>query len=206
MRRDFLIADGLVGPGRFLGCVVGVRVLDAGDWYGEGEVKVYLDGDDSLPTICGTGLEDYAGSAWGMGRHAAWYSGAPLVVHSPSRPGNPDFVGFYRWHIPDPVVFKRELKVTIQQIGYASFRAGQESQFEAYQAGHPAAGTGWDRSPSRGGLARGIAERVDDYSAAAFVYCLAPQAVARLDLAAAVADIGRLAYEEPSPFERFLLG
>ncbi len=206
MRQDFVIAEGLRGPGRFLGCVVGVRVLDTGDWYGEGEVKVYLDGDDALPTICGTGLEDYAGSAWGMGRHAAWYSGAPLVVHAAHRPGNPDFVGFYRWHVPDPIVFQRELRVTIQQIGFASFRVGQESQFEAYQAEHPAAGTGWDRGPSRGGIARGIAERVDDYCATAFVYCMVPQAVPRLNLAAALEDIGRLDYEEPGPFERFLLG
>lgn len=69
--RDFVIAEGLVGPGRFLGCVVSVRPIDGGRWYGEGEVKVYLDGDDHWPTICGTGLEDYAGSAWGMGRHHA---------------------------------------------------------------------------------------------------------------------------------------
>src|SRR5262245_18534484 len=69
MRRDFVIADDFRGPGRFLGCNVGVRVLDEGAWYGVGEVKVYRDGDDSLPTICGTGLEDYVGSAWGMGAH-----------------------------------------------------------------------------------------------------------------------------------------
>lgn len=64
LRDDFTIVDGLAGPGRFLGCNVGVRVLDPCDWYGEGEVKVYRDGDDALPTICGTGLEDYVGSAW----------------------------------------------------------------------------------------------------------------------------------------------
>ncbi len=62
------------GPGRFLGCNVGVRVIDDGDWYGEGEVKVYRDGDTELPTICGTGLEDYVGSAWGLGRFHSAYS------------------------------------------------------------------------------------------------------------------------------------
>ena len=46
-KRDFVIVDGLEGPGRFLGCAIGVRVIDAGDWYGEGEVKVYRDGDDA---------------------------------------------------------------------------------------------------------------------------------------------------------------
>ena len=79
-QRDFVIADGWRGPGRFLGCNVGVRVIDPGFWYGEGEVKVYRDGDEALPTICGTGLEDYAGSAWGLGAHHAPYAGAPLVV------------------------------------------------------------------------------------------------------------------------------
>ena len=73
LRRDFVIADGLVGPGRFVGCNVGVRVLDEGMWYGEGEVKVYRDGDAEFPTICGTGLEDYVGSAWGLGSHHEYY-------------------------------------------------------------------------------------------------------------------------------------
>src|SRR5262249_28312480 len=57
-KRDFVIAQCSGGPGRFLGCVVGVRVLDEGMWYGEGEVKIYRDGDGAFPTICGTGLED----------------------------------------------------------------------------------------------------------------------------------------------------
>jgi hypothetical protein len=69
MRRDFVIADGLEGPGRFLGCNVGVGVIDPCSWDGEGEVKFYRDGDGPLPTICGTGLEDYVGTAWGMGPH-----------------------------------------------------------------------------------------------------------------------------------------
>jgi Protein of unknown function (DUF2961)/Plasmid pRiA4b ORF-3-like protein len=79
-QRDFVICDGLEGPGRFLGCNVGVRVIDLGSWYGEGEVKVFRDGDNEFPTICGTGLEDYVGTAWGMGPHAAPYAGAPLVI------------------------------------------------------------------------------------------------------------------------------
>ena len=83
MRRDFVITDGLRGPGRFLGCAMGVRIIDGGNWYGEGEMKLYRDGDDALPTICGTGLEDYVGSAWGLGPHASPYGGAPLVVQPP---------------------------------------------------------------------------------------------------------------------------
>jgi hypothetical protein len=109
-QRDFVITDGLVGPGRFVGCSIGVRVIDHAAWYGEGEVKVYRDGDTDLPTICGTGLEDYVGTAWGMGEHHAPYGGAPLVrsPHGKDAEGmgtQPDFVSFYRWHLPDPIMF-----------------------------------------------------------------------------------------------------
>jgi hypothetical protein len=206
LRRDFTIVDGLEGPGRFLGCNVGVRVLDPCDWYGEGEVKVYRDGDDALPTICGTGLEDYVGSAWGMGAHSAPYGGAPLVVvppagHAPVAGGaNPDFVGFYRWHLPDPVMFGRELRVTIQQIGERFFPAGQERELAAYERTNPVAGEGWMKGIP-GMLAWGIAERVDDYCATSYVYCTRPQPVPRLDLADALADIERKPYESARPFE-----
>jgi hypothetical protein len=200
-RQDFVIADDLRGPGRFLGCNVGVRVIDHAAWYGEGEVKIYRDGDGALPTICGTGLEDYVGSAWGMGAHSAPYGGAPLVVGDGSGP-NPDFVGFYRWHVPDPVMFERSLRVTIQQIGAMFFLDGQESELEAYETTNPVAGDGWHRDLGPGMLAWGIAERVDDYCATAYVYCLEAQAVPRLALDAALADIERRDYEEPLPQER----
>jgi len=199
--RDFVITDGLKGPGRFLGCVVGVRVLDDGNWYGEGEVKVYRDGDAELPTICGTGLEDYVGSAWGMGPHTALYGGAPLDVRSPDRPPQPDFVGFYRWHVPDPIVFADGLRVTIQQIGATWFREDDEDGFRRFADSHAAAGSGWDRDVD-GLVARGIYERSDDYCATAFVYCKEPQAVPRLDLSLALAGIERKQYERPSRFER----
>src|SRR5271157_249395 len=145
LRRDFVIAEGLEGPGRFLGCVVGVRILDAGAWWGEGEVKIYRDGDRDLPTICGTGLEDYVGSAWGLGPHASLFAGAPLVVGPPdTRPDADglatavDFVGFYRWHLGDPIMFASDLRVTIQQIGMAFFGPGQEAAMEAYERTNPA--------------------------------------------------------------------
>jgi hypothetical protein len=201
LRDDFVIADGLEGPGRFLGCVVGVRVIDPADWYGEGEVKVYLDDDSDLPTICGTGLEDYVGTAWGMGAHAAPYGGAPLVVTDGSGP-NPDFVGFYRWHVPDPIVFRRRLRVTIQQIGAKGFLAGTDTALAEYERTNPPAGAGWQRDHLPASmLAWGIAERVDDYSAAAFVYCAHVQAVPRVDPVAAVADVERRAYERASRME-----
>ncbi len=82
----------------------------SGNWWGEGEVKFFIDGDKDLPTIAGTGTEDYFGSAWGIGQFNTPYHGAPT-----ERKG---LVSMYRWHIPDPVHFKKELRVTIQNIGY----------------------------------------------------------------------------------------
>ncbi len=200
IKHDFVIAEGLRGPGRFLGMSVGVRVLDEGSWYGEGEVKVYRDGDDRLPTICGTGLEDYVGSAWGLGAHESPWQGVPLDVRAPGAV-QPDFVSFQRWHVPDPIVFASDLRVTIQQIGFQFFGEGQEEALARYEKTHPVAGAGWRRRPRPGILAMGIAERVDDYCATAFVYCREPQGVPRLDVAAALADIARRAYETPHPME-----
>jgi hypothetical protein len=200
--KDFVIADGIDGPGRFLGCVVGVRVLDGGIWYGEGEVKIFRDGDETHPTICGTGLEDYVGTAWGMGPHHAPYAGAPLDVRPPQARTQPDFVSFYRWHVLDPVMFSRDLRVTIQQIGAVRFREGQEEEFERFAAEHPVAGQGWFRW--KGTVAQGLFERVDDYSAAAFVYATTPQPVAPVDVPAAVADLERREYEKPDWMEAFL--
>ncbi len=200
MKDDFVIVDGLEGPGRFLGCAVGVRVIDAGDWYGEGEVKVYRDGDTDLPTICGTGLEDYVGTAWGMGSHHAPYGGAPLNI-GPDRPDQPEFVSFYRWHVLDPIMYTSDLKVTIQQIGAKFFALGGEAELAAYEQANPVAGEGWLYDTRGRYLAWGIAERVDDYCATSYVYCRWPQAVPRLDLAAALADIERRPWETPHPME-----
>jgi hypothetical protein len=200
-RRDFIITDGLQGPGRYLGCNVGVRIIDEGTWYGEGEVKVYRDGDRAFPTICGTGLEDYVGSAWGMGAHSAPYGGAPLVVGEHGEV-DPDFVGFYRWHLLDPIMFARDLRVTIQQIGAMFFTVGQEEQLAAYEKTNPVAGAGWSNEIGPDMLAWGIVERVDDFCATAYVYCTDVQPVAPLDLTAALADIGRRDYESASPMER----
>ncbi len=203
MARDFVIADGFRGPGRFIGCAVGVRVVDDGFWYGEGELKVYRDGDRELPTICGTGLEDYVGTAWGMGPHHTPYAGAPLEVPQSPLSTMPHMVGFYRWHVPDPIMFTDDLKVTIQQIGMALFVTGQEAELDAFRATHPEAGAGWHENPRPGVLAIGLHERVDDYCATAFVACLEPQPVERLDLAVALADIERIPSEEPLPMEPF---
>jgi len=204
LREDFVIAEGLRGPGRFLGCVVGVRPLDGGTWYGEGEVKVFRDGDVDHPTICGTGLEDYVGTAWGMGAHLAPYAGVPLDLRPPdAEPGSiPDLVGFYRWHVLDPITFDRDLRVTIQQIGYDVFLAGDEGRLADAEARGLPAGNGLQRPTDGPLLAHGIVERVDDVCATALVVCAEPQPVPRVDVAAAVADLERRDYERPHPFER----
>ncbi|MGV7123408.1 glycoside hydrolase family 172 protein [Sphingopyxis sp. 550A] len=196
LRDDFIIFEGLEGPGRFLGCSVGVRVIDSGSWYGEGEVKIFRDGDQDLPTICGTGLEDYVGTAWGMGPHHGTYSGAPLVMPAPgdAKPDDyrPDLVSFYRWHLPDPIMFEREIKVTIQQIGFAKFGPDQRDEKLQYEAAHPPAGRGWS---TVAGTTFGIVERRDDYCATAFVYCSRPQPVSRYDRECALADLEEFPYE-----------
>lgn len=196
MANDFVILDGLEGPGRFLGCCLGIRVLDSGTWYGEGEVKIFLDEDDPHPTICGTGLEDYIGTAWGLGCHFGLYAGAPLVLPDPGleKPDNfkPDWVGLYRWHLPDPVMFASRIRVTIQQIGLAVFDDSQAVQFRKYTEQHPVTPKGWGRI---GTTTFGLVERCDDYCATAFVYCTRPQAVPAYANGAAVADLDLLEFE-----------
>ncbi|MEZ5250854.1 MAG: DUF2961 domain-containing protein [Ilumatobacteraceae bacterium] len=204
LRRDFTIADGFRGPGRFVGCNVGVRVFHEPAWfawYGEGEVKMYLDGE-SHPTWCGTGLEDYVGTAYGMGAHQTPYQGAPLVRRDPQagRP-NPDLVSFYRWHLPDPIVFERSLRVTIQQIGAVMVPPGDEHLRDEVDAAGVVAGTGWTHVGGSTVEWFAIAERVDDYCATAFVALEQVQGVVPVDVAAAVADVGRADYERPSAFE-----
>ncbi|MBC8141072.1 MAG: DUF2961 domain-containing protein, partial [Armatimonadetes bacterium] len=116
LRRDYEILPEVQGRGRFLGAHIGVEPDAARygkTWWGEGEVKIFLDGDTDFPTLCGTGTEDYIGTAWGQGRFAQLYSGAPLD-NDVAR-----CYGFYRWHIPDPVFFHESCRVTIQQIGHA---------------------------------------------------------------------------------------
>ncbi len=205
-RRDFVIQDELRGPGRFLGCNVGIRILQEPDftWYGEGEVKMYLDGDDAYPTWCGTGLEDYVGTAWGMGAHTTPLQGVPLVLQREPAAGMPDFVSFYRWHLPDPISFQRQCRVTIQQIGAVGVPRGQSQIRARIDAAGRVAGSGWYEIGGGPLESFAVCERQDDYCATSFVYCRDAQPVPGLDLAAATADIARRPYETPSPYEAAL--
>jgi len=94
--------------GRFVGCVLGIDNVDR-QWWGEGEFKVYLDGDEKFPTIVGTGTEDYIGQAWGFHKNAFLYGGVSLWE------GN--LFSLYRWHLKDPIYWKKDIRVTLQQLG-----------------------------------------------------------------------------------------
>lgn len=111
--EDFELLPKVSGKGRFLGCNLGI-ITDTAygqSWWGEGEVKIYLDGDGQLPTLVGSGTEDYVGTGWGQGAYTHWYQGSP-VADAEKRQW-----AFYRYHIPDPVYFYTDCRVTIQQMG-----------------------------------------------------------------------------------------
>jgi len=114
--QDFAILPQVSGGGRFLGAFVSVitNPLYGGAWWGEGEVKVYLDGDDAYPTLVGTGTEDYIGTGWGQGVFKQRYQGS-LVADE--RQG---WYAFYRLHVPDPIFFRQNCRVTVQQMGGAA--------------------------------------------------------------------------------------
>lgn len=113
LTKDFEILPRVSGKGRYLGTNISVidNQMYESAWWGEGEVKMYLDGDQSLPTIVGTGTEDYISTAWGQGVFQNRYSGC-LVGDTARREW-----AFYRYHVPDPVFFNQSCSVTIQQIG-----------------------------------------------------------------------------------------
>ena len=110
---DFEILPRVNGKGRFLGMSVGLNTDSSysKSWWGEGEVKMYIDGDSGTPTINGTGAEDYIGSAWGLGKFINKYQGC-TVANDSTRQFN-----FYRWHVPDAIWFNTDIRVVIQQIG-----------------------------------------------------------------------------------------
>ncbi len=113
LSEDVALLPQVNGRGRFLGVNIGVNAnpLYKKSWFGEGEVKIYLDGDTNLPTLNGTGTEDYIGTAWGQGKFINKFTGCTIASDS-----LPQWA-FYRYHIPDPIYFSSACKVTIQQIG-----------------------------------------------------------------------------------------
>ncbi len=112
---EHVIVDGIRGQGRYAGTFLAWTQLSDG-WFGEGEVKFYMDGDRDFPTICGTGTEDYFGGSYGFpSPFSSPYSGCPLRHEGH---GGPPKWSLYRWHIMDPVCFRKDLKVSIQALGW----------------------------------------------------------------------------------------
>ncbi len=114
------------GSGKYVGTYLAWGVNRPG-WWGEGEVKFYLDGDEEFPTICGTGTEDYFGGAWNFdvpGAGYTAYSTPFLGLHQVIRPDglyrSQQRFGMYRWHLPDPVHFCSDVRVDIQALGWKS--------------------------------------------------------------------------------------
>ena len=121
----YTIVDGVAGTGRYVGTSMGWGVNNSG-WWGEGEIKFFIDGDREYPTICGTGTEDYFGGAydWEVDGQYATYSTPFLGMNAVTRPDgayqSQHRHAMYRWHVPDPVCFEEDLKVTIQALGWRS--------------------------------------------------------------------------------------
>lgn len=112
--EDFTILPKVTGRGRFLGCNLGIitDTVYGKSWWGEGEIKMYLDDDSNFPSLVGTGTEDYIGTAFFIkNAYANLYQGCPIADTLNNQ------WAFYRYHIPDPVFFTNSCKVTIQQMG-----------------------------------------------------------------------------------------
>ena len=111
--KDFVILPKVEGTGRFLGTNVGVIANPdyKNSWFGEGEIKMYVDGDTDFPSIIGTGTEDYIGTAYGQGTFSHQNQGSLIADTLTGK------YAFYRYHIPDPVYFYDGIKVDLQQIG-----------------------------------------------------------------------------------------
>jgi hypothetical protein len=125
------ILDRAEGRGHYVGTYLAWGV-HANGWWGEGEVKFYLDGDDEWPTICGTGLEDYVGGAWGFeeppGRYRTYttaFLGLPQAIAADGPQRSQQRFGLYRWHVLDPIRFERDLRVTVQALGWRSPAGGK---------------------------------------------------------------------------------
>lgn len=132
-KKDYVILDRVSGHGLYIGTFLCFSSLSR-YWWGEGEVKFFIDGDVEFPTICGTGMEDYFGGSWSFAKqvdgktveqtYATRYLGYPFYskedigIHSQYFNSDcPAMRSFYRWHLPDPIRFRSDIKVTVQQIG-----------------------------------------------------------------------------------------
>ena len=129
-KMPYTIVDGIQGTGHYVGTYLAHGAYSPG-WWGEGEIKFYMDGDTDFPTICGTGEEDYFCGSYGFEMRrdengkdiytpfSSPYSGF-YYIEDPLNSRHLSRVGEYRWHITDPIRFESDLRVTIQSLGWQS--------------------------------------------------------------------------------------
>jgi hypothetical protein len=123
----YTLLDGVKGWGHYVGTYMAWGVNSTG-WWGEGEIKFYIDGDKDFPTICGTGTEDYFCGSYNFENRVTKqyqefttpYAGLPQVIRPDGVYSSQQRFGLYRWHIMDPIRFEKDLRVTIQALGWRS--------------------------------------------------------------------------------------
>jgi hypothetical protein len=177
-RLDFKILPQVKGRGRYLGCNLGLITRPYyRSWWGEGEVKIYLDGDGEFPTLCGTGTEDYICTAWGTGTFSLPEYGCNFLK---SADKDRQQIAMYRLHQSDPVYFQQEIRVEMQQIGYWSGDVAINQLAATGQAGvMPGASDGKTNYTleqlQRDRPAISLFEREDDWCATAYFYLDRPE-------------------------------
>ncbi len=143
--KDYLVLEA-EGMGSYVGTVLAVRTRSPA-WFGEGDEKIYIDGEEK-PSIRGTGTEDYFLSAWGLKKNSTPYFGVPYLNQHSRIVGQ--MTCSYRWHIHDPIVFSRGIRVTFETFGWMSPDENKEHRAHSWN------------------------EREDDYSSVAFWYQMGP--------------------------------
>jgi len=131
-KQDYVLVDGIKGRGQYVGTYMAIGVTNNG-WWGEGEIKFFMDDDSKFPTICGTGTEDYFCGSYDFDTRkkndagvetvnytefCSPYTGMPQVIRGDGHYDVMQRFGLYRWHITDPIRFEKNLKVTIQSLGW----------------------------------------------------------------------------------------
>ena len=124
-KTDYTILDGVKGRGHYVGTYMAWGVNNNG-WWGEGEIKFFMDGDTTHPTICGTGTEDYFCGSYDFKDPVSQDHYVPFsspytgmqVIGTDNLYRSQRRFGLYRWHLPDPICFEKELRVTIQALGW----------------------------------------------------------------------------------------
>ena len=126
-KENYTILDNVHGNGHYVGTYLFWGVNNNG-WWGEGEIKFYLDGDTEYPTICGTGTEDYFCGSYNFdigGKYQEFctpYAGLAKVIRPDGLYSSNQRFSMYRWHICDPIYFKKDIKVTIQALGWRDLK------------------------------------------------------------------------------------